>query len=83
MRKLVPTKNHKKFFKELCLLIKDYEKISDFRDKDEISKMLINRLPPIINNFDKDSPLYDSIRILLVDIFKNLGIVIKFIKENE
>lgn len=80
MNKLIPNKNHKKFLKELCLLIKDYEKISDFRNKEEITMMLSDRLPKILNNFDKNDPVYPALATLLIDIFKNMGVVIKFIK---
>ena len=79
---LIPKKNHKIFVRELSNLIKDYGKLKNLRDKKEIYELLAVRLPLIMNNFDKSDPLYDALCILIYDVFKNLGIIIKLVKEN-
>lgn len=80
-QKLVPNKNHKTLLKELCGLITDYGKLNDLRNKEEVTALLLNRVPKILNNFDKSDPSYPAIEGLLSDIIENLGIVIKLAKE--
>lgn len=80
---IMPNKNHKIFLSELCNLIKDYSKIKNFRDKNEVLAMLEVRIPLILNNFDKNSQEYEAVAVLLFDVFENLGTIVKFIKDSE
>lgn len=82
MQKLAPNKNHKKFLSELCLLLKDFGKITDYRDKETVYKLLEERIPPILNNFDKSHEQYEPVSLLLTDTLENLLTILKFIKED-
>ena len=81
MKKLLPNKNHKIFLKELCALINDFYKVSDYRNNQEVLDMLKKRLPLLLNNFDKTDPMFEPVASMLTDVFKNLSTVIKFIRE--
>lgn len=79
--RLIPKKNHKAFLAEMCKLFKAYHEIKNLRNKDEISTMLVEHLPKILNNFDRSSPDYKAVETILFGIFEDIGVVIKFIKE--
>jgi len=81
--KIIPGKNHKKFLTETCTLLKDLNGLGDLRDRKAIDALLIDRIPKICNNFDKSSDEYKSIELLLLDIFENITIILRFIKASE
>lgn len=82
-QKLLPNKNHKIFLEEMCNLINDYDKLNNFRNEDEVSEMLNNRIPKILNNFDKSNDAFLPVATLLYNIFEGIGTVIKLIKMEE
>lgn len=81
MPKKMLKKNQKMFIKEMSNLIKLYDGVSDLRNKNLVQDMLLVNIPKIMNNFDKSSPEYSTIEGLVYDTMENIGLLIKFIKD--
>lgn len=81
MPKKMLKKNQKMFIKEMSNLIKLYDGVSDLRNKNLVQDMLLVNIPKIMNNFDKNSPEYSTIEGLVYDTMENIGLLIKFIKD--
>ena len=76
-------KNQRLFIKEMSDLIKLFDGVSDLRDKNLIQDMLLANIPRIMNNFDKHGKEYDAIETLVFETAENIGILVKFVKEDE